>query len=538
MAASHDTRTDADLVGAYLTGDSAALGALYDRFAPGLYDTARAMLSDRDEAADVVQDVFCVAAAKLGQLRERDRVKPWLYSIARHEVFRRTRRRRQVVLGRDESWDGSSGDGAEWAAAPDPLAEGAAVESAELAAVVREAARGLEPSDQLLLELSIRQGLAGDALAAAMGVTLAQSHSMLYRMRDRVERAVGAYVVARGGRQDCPDLAVVLSGWDGTFNVLWRKRIGRHIDNCDACTVRRKAAVSLVGLAPAFAAPAWLRDATLQKASTLSGEPRGYSFRGDGGFPVAGSRRLRFGTRAAATTTAVAIVTIAIALAFIAGVDDDDLDESVEIASTAADSPAAPTLANSTSTTSTTIIGTTTVVSVTTSPTTVAVAPPLTPPGGPSSTADVSPPTQPVRPTTPVAPAVTTTTTTPILLNEPPGPTIGQTPTLGIVTTTIANQAPRLSRLAVSPSSWSARERPRSATVSASAVDDHGVASVTVTWSGQGSGGSATLSGNGTYSGTIGPVPAVAGSYSVEVTATDTNGATSTSSTKFAINAC
>ena len=91
---------------------------------------------------------------------------------------------------------------------------------------MRAAASGLEVHDQLVLELSVRQGLAGDDLAAALGVTLAQSHSLLFRMRERVERAIGAYVVTRGDRQDCPELATVLSGWDGTFDVLWRK-LGR-----------------------------------------------------------------------------------------------------------------------------------------------------------------------------------------------------------------------------------------------------------------------------------------------------------------------
>ncbi len=65
------------------------------------------MLGNADDAADVVQDVFCVAAAKLGQLRERDRVKPWLYAIARHEVFRRSKRRRREA----PVLDGSGTDG-------------------------------------------------------------------------------------------------------------------------------------------------------------------------------------------------------------------------------------------------------------------------------------------------------------------------------------------------------------------------------------------------------------------------------------------
>ena len=61
---------------------------------------------------------------------------------------------------------------------------GAELERSELAALVRAAAAGLDQRDQLVLELSARQGLEGADLAAALGVTAAQSYSLVFRMRD------------------------------------------------------------------------------------------------------------------------------------------------------------------------------------------------------------------------------------------------------------------------------------------------------------------------------------------------------------------
>src|SRR5262245_23280655 len=87
-----DGRPDAELVAAHLGG----LAGMYDRYADSLYDTAAYMLHDRDEAADVVQDVFVKAAEKLGQLRDPAKLKPWLFAILRHEVYRRTKRRQRV----------------------------------------------------------------------------------------------------------------------------------------------------------------------------------------------------------------------------------------------------------------------------------------------------------------------------------------------------------------------------------------------------------------------------------------------------------
>lgn len=87
------SRSDAALVAAYLRGDRGALGEIYDRYAAALVDLATGMLRDPHDAADVLQDVFVIAAQSLDRLREPDRLRPWLFAIARHEVFRRTRSR-------------------------------------------------------------------------------------------------------------------------------------------------------------------------------------------------------------------------------------------------------------------------------------------------------------------------------------------------------------------------------------------------------------------------------------------------------------
>ena len=225
-----DLRTDAQLVTAYTAGDRGALAGIYDRFSAGLYDTAAAMLRDRHEAADAMQDVFLIAAERMGQLREPERLKPWLYAILRNEVYRRTKKR-----GRALPTDFSAMGAPEVAAPMAPDAEGEALSAAELGELVRSAACGLDDRDQLVLELSVRQGLQGSDLAAALGVSAEQSYTLVHRMRDRVERSLGALVVARAGRKECPDLADVLRGWDGQFTVLVRKRVARHIEHCEIC---------------------------------------------------------------------------------------------------------------------------------------------------------------------------------------------------------------------------------------------------------------------------------------------------------------
>ena len=73
----------------------------------------------------------------------------------------------------------------------------------------------------------------------------------------------------------CPELAAILEGWDGHFNVLMRKRISRHIESCGVCDEQRRRLVTpaaLLGAAPVFVpAPACgLRERTLGEVALTS----------------------------------------------------------------------------------------------------------------------------------------------------------------------------------------------------------------------------------------------------------------------------
>ena len=115
-----------------------------------------------------------------------------------------------------------------------------------------------------------RHGLDGPDLAEALGVSPTNATKMAYRLRETVERSLGALLVSRRARNTgggCPELASILEGWDGHFSMLMRKRIARHIESCPACDQERRRMVSpvaLLGGAPVFIpAPGWLRERTL-----------------------------------------------------------------------------------------------------------------------------------------------------------------------------------------------------------------------------------------------------------------------------------
>jgi RNA polymerase sigma factor (sigma-70 family) len=270
-----DARDDAELVRAATAGDRGAFAAIYDRYADRLHDFCWSVLRDRDEAADATQDAFLVAAERLGQLRDPERLRPWLYAVARSQALRRVRARSRVAPEE------------EMTELPDPASgPEQAAERSDLRELVWNAAAGLSERDRALLDLHLRHGLEGAELGQAMGVEPGHAYVLLSRLRDQVERSLGALLVARLGRDDCPDLAAILSGWDGRFTPLIRKRVARHVDACDVCGERRRTAASplaLLAAVPPMPAPAFLRDRVLERVERLSAAGSGGDAQGPGG---------------------------------------------------------------------------------------------------------------------------------------------------------------------------------------------------------------------------------------------------------------
>jgi RNA polymerase sigma factor (sigma-70 family) len=258
---------DSEVVAAIVAGDPDGLAEAYDRYASALYTYCRSLLHEPADAADAVQDTFVIAASRLAALRDPQRLRPWLYAVARNECRRRQRERAIAAP-------------AAMAAVPEVTDESADVtssaERAELRTLLRSAVRGLGAGEQDLIELQLRQELDVAEVASALGVTRNHAHALLSRARDQLEVSLGALLVARSGRDDCAALGALLQGWDGQLNVLMRKRINRHIERCPACTDRKRrelAPALLLGLAPLAAlplaaAPAGLRAQVLKLAGS------------------------------------------------------------------------------------------------------------------------------------------------------------------------------------------------------------------------------------------------------------------------------
>jgi hypothetical protein len=171
--------------------------------------------------------------------------------VARNECLRRVRGRASTVE-LDQAGEVSD----------DGIDVDASLREADVRSLIWAAIRGLNESEREVFELNVRHELEGADLAAALGVTTNHAHALLSRARGTLEKSLGALLVARTGREDCPELATILVGWDGELTSLLRKRINRHIEDCDICGERKHRELrpeALLGALPILLLPAGLR---------------------------------------------------------------------------------------------------------------------------------------------------------------------------------------------------------------------------------------------------------------------------------------
>lgn len=170
-----DAATDSQLVGWLAEGRRDALSALYDRYAPMLLAIGLRFLADREEAEDVVHDVFVEAWRAAGQYDAgRGSVRAWLVTRMRSRAMDR---RKSPGRSRAVSLEAA---GFEWLAAPpdslDP--DGARV---------RAALDSLPPEQRQVLSLAYFEGLScaeiGARTGTPVGTVKSRSAAALTRLR-------------------------------------------------------------------------------------------------------------------------------------------------------------------------------------------------------------------------------------------------------------------------------------------------------------------------------------------------------------------
>jgi RNA polymerase sigma factor (sigma-70 family) len=169
--------SDATLVLRTLKGDKSAFSELYDRYAGLVRAICNDSTRDRDQAADLAQEVFLRAYSKLDKLKDTERFGPWLASIARNvgREFRRGRfRDRLILVGQ----------------APEEPYEPEAENPYDRLSYLEEAISKLTERERLALHAYYLQGQDVEQATKLLQVSRSGLYRLLARARERLEQII------------------------------------------------------------------------------------------------------------------------------------------------------------------------------------------------------------------------------------------------------------------------------------------------------------------------------------------------------------
>lgn len=162
----------ADVVTLAAGGDEAAFARIVAAHHDDMVRVSFVVCGDADLADEAVAAAWVIAWRKLGDLREPDRLRPWLVSIAVNEARGAIRRRRRHGVVELAVADAG-------AAADDPASRSTDIDLAN--ALAR-----LDPDDRALLALRYVAGFDSFELARATGRSASGTRARLARLLDRL----------------------------------------------------------------------------------------------------------------------------------------------------------------------------------------------------------------------------------------------------------------------------------------------------------------------------------------------------------------
>jgi len=170
------TDTDEGLVRAMAQGDTGALARAFDRYAATLTRYAWALVDNRSDVEEIVQDAFLTLWQRAATLElPADTVLPWLLVVCRNHAFntgRKQARRRADEL-------------------PEHLASPADQDEArETLRWVRAEIAALPDLDRRICELCLLEGYSYAEAAELLGLTVGAVTQRVSRNRRRLKKAV------------------------------------------------------------------------------------------------------------------------------------------------------------------------------------------------------------------------------------------------------------------------------------------------------------------------------------------------------------
>ena len=171
-------RSDETLVKQALKGKKSAWVTLVKRYEKNLYNYTLRMVSNPDDALDLMQDVFMAVFRNLASFRGDSPFKGWLFKIAHYRCIEFYRRKKPT-----QSLD----DAPEQQEQSDDTCPEAHFFSGQQASLLKKAMQTLPVNQKLVVELKFFQHCTFDDISRQLGVSVNTVKSRLYSALDKLK---------------------------------------------------------------------------------------------------------------------------------------------------------------------------------------------------------------------------------------------------------------------------------------------------------------------------------------------------------------
>lgn len=196
--------SDAQLYARLRAGDSAAFADLMQRHMGAVFGVAYGVLHNRDDAADVAQDVFLKLYQSLAVMRVQGSLAPWLYRVAMNRAIDRLRQAKRERIDGDYADDATHDDlGSESPGSVSRSPE-VAIENIELRRQLFRAMAALPERQRIVFAMRHLSGLSLDEIAAATGCATGTVKCHLARATRRLRELLAPYLGEARGSPESP----------------------------------------------------------------------------------------------------------------------------------------------------------------------------------------------------------------------------------------------------------------------------------------------------------------------------------------------
>jgi RNA polymerase sigma-70 factor (ECF subfamily) len=173
----HRAASDADVARGLIAGEDWALTEAWERFAPMVLMTARRLLGSKAEAEDIAQDVFYRVFLKAHTLRDPDKLRSFVFSVAMRALTSELRRNKRRSLFHLDSREALGDLGCE-------------IESRDLLQKFHALLVRLPARESQVFVLKRMEDMTVDEIALIMETSVSTVKRLLVRASEQLARAI------------------------------------------------------------------------------------------------------------------------------------------------------------------------------------------------------------------------------------------------------------------------------------------------------------------------------------------------------------